>query len=298
MATTNDESIGMLMSMGFSRDQSSQALIECGGHVENAINLLLSGEVGGGNANTSNTSNDIQQQHNNNDDSSSVQAVHSDISQYSDSLGRSACTMIALSMAHRFLLSNSNKNNPQSVISSIFLSDSIQEGIQLYNSIKNNSNGEEHTSVEELISACLAQDESSEAKSIIKSLQLFDSSPRQGILSNQSDNPLGLKEVLSQCQTDAIDDSYIAVVITKSPETILVLLPPASSSTICYILLDSHPRPPIMTGSYALLHPTLSSLVESIKQIFPVTDLGDGVSEMMTMMYNSFDVYPFQLRHG
>jgi len=287
MATTDDESIGMLMSMGFSRDQSSQALIECGGHVENAINLLLSG-IG--------SNNDTAQQHHNNNDSSSVQVVHSDISQYSDSLGRSACTMIALSMAHRFLLSNSNNNNPQSVISSTFLSVSIQEGIQLYNSIRNNANGVEHTSVEELISACLAQDESA-AKSIISSLKLFNSSPRQGILSNQSENPLGLDIILSQCQADAIDDTYIAVVITKSPETILVLLPPASSSS-CYILLDSHPRPPIMTGSYALLHPTLSSLVESIKQIFPVTDLGDGVSEMMSMMYNSFDVYPFQLRHG
>jgi len=287
MATTDDESIGMLMSMGFSRDQSSQALIECGGHVENAINLLLSG-IG--------SNNDTAQQHHNNNDSSSVQVVHSDISQYSDSLGRSACTMIALSMAHRFLLSNSNNNNPQSVISSTFLSVSIQEGIQLYNSIRNNANGVEHTSVEELISACLAQDESA-AKSIISSLKLFNSSPRQGILSNQSENPLGLDIILSQCQADAIDDTYIAVVITKSPETILVLLPPASSSSY-YILLDSHPRPPIMTGSYALLHPTLSSLVESIKQIFPVTDLGDGVSEMMSMMYNSFDVYPFQLRHG
>jgi len=288
MATTDDESIGMLMSMGFSRDQSSQALIECGGHVENAINLLLSG-IG--------SNNDTAQQHHNNNDSSSVQVVHSDISQYSDSLGRSACTMIALSMAHRFLLSNSNNNNPQSVISSTFLSVSIQEGIQLYNSIRNNANGVEHTSVEELISACLAQDTSSAAKSIIKSLQLFDSSPRQGILSNQSDNPLGLGAVLSRCQTDAIDDSYIAVVITKSPETILVLLPPVSSST-SYILLDSHPRPPqLAPGSYALLHPTLSSLIDSIKQIFPVADLGDGVSEMMTMMYNSFDAYPFQLRH-
>jgi hypothetical protein len=294
MATTNDESIVTLMSMGFSRDQSSQALIECGGNVENAINLLLSG------GNTSNTNNDTAQHHNTND-SSSVQAVHSDISQYSDSLGRSACTMIALSMAYKYL-SNTNNNNPQSIISSTFLSDSIQEGIQLYNSIRNNENGVEHTSVEELISACLAAGESY-AKSIIKSLKLLDSSPRQGILSNQSDNQLGLEAVLSQCQTDAIDShSYIAVVITKSPETILVLLPPASAS-FSYILLDSHPRSQQLAGgggggSYALLHPSLSSLVESIKQIFPVTDLGDGVSEMMSMMYNSFDVYPFQLRRG
>ena len=124
--------------------------------------------------------------------------------------------------------------------------------------------------------------------------------------SNISDNPMGLEAVLSQCQADAIDSqAYIAVVITKPPETVLVLLPPltssASGSNSSYILLDSHPRPQQLiphcpSGSYALFHPTLSSLVSSIKQIFPVTELGNDIPEMMAMMYNSFDAYPFQCR--
>ena len=102
-------------------------------------------------------------------------------------------------------------------------------------------------------------------------------------------------------------ESYIAVVITKTPETVLVILPTqssgASNTNANFILIDSHPRPQQLaphypTGSYALIRPTLSSLVASLKEIFPITDLGDGVPELMQMMYNSFDIYPFQLYRG
>jgi hypothetical protein len=33
-------------------------------------------------------------------------------------------------------------------------------------------------------------------------------------------------------------------------------------------------------------------LVQSLEAIYPVTELGSDVPEMMQMMYNSFDVYP------
>jgi hypothetical protein len=116
---------------------------------------------------------------------------------------------------------------------------------------------------------------------------------------------MGLESTLSQCQLDAMDkQSYIAVVITKPPETVLVLIPPASShssssSSHPYVLLDSHPRPQQLsphypTGSYALHHSSLRDLVTSLQQIFPVVELGSDVPEMMAMMYNSFDAYPFQ----
>eukprot|EP00571_Detonula_confervacea_P002001 CAMPEP_0172322940 /NCGR_PEP_ID=MMETSP1058-20130122/47369_1 /TAXON_ID=83371 /ORGANISM="Detonula confervacea, Strain CCMP 353" /LENGTH=314 /DNA_ID=CAMNT_0013038813 /DNA_START=69 /DNA_END=1013 /DNA_ORIENTATION=+ len=296
MAANNDENVAMLMSMGFDRDQAAQALSDCGS-LERAIDSLLSGSVVGGGVNSNQYDDVTNAAAQSNGDE---RAVHSEMSQYSDSLGRSACTSIALTMACNLL--NMATINPEGVIDSSFLSNSILEGIKMYNDLSSsNSNGVEHSSIEELLSACHSADSNnSTAKQIISSLKQFNFSPRQGILSNSSDNPMGLEAVLSQCQADATDsESYIAVVITKPPETVLVLLPPRGHSSSTYILLDSHPRPQQLSphhpsGSYALFHSTLSSLVASIKQIFPVTELGSDVPEMMAMMYNSFDVYPFQ----
>ena len=304
MAAATDDNVAILMSMGFDRTQSIHALTECQ-NLEMAINSLLSGNEGASSSSPPN------QTSNNNDDD--VRAVHSDVSQYSEGLGRSACTAIALTMASKFLkMMAINNKTPASIINSSFLSGSIQEGIQIYSTLSSsntNATGVEHSSVEELIQACSRESDGSVAKEvIISTIQQFDSSPRQGILSNISDNPMGLEAVLSQCQADAIDSqSYTAVVITKPPETVLVLLPPSTScasgsnSNSSYILLDSHPRPQQLIphcplGSYALFHPTLSSLVSSIKQIFPVTELGNDIQEMMTIMYNSFDAYPFRCR--
>ena len=115
------------------------------------------------------------------------------------------------------------------------------------------------------------------------------------------------RKILTQCQLDAPDKwSYIACVVTKPPETVLVLLRPpngnASPSSTSYVLLDSHPRPNCMphrpNGSYALFHTSLDGLVGSLKKIFPVTNLGSDVPEMMAVMYNSFDVYPFQYQQS
>lgn len=291
----NDGNMAMLMSMGFDRDQSVQALNDSGESVERAIDSLLSGGGSGGGA-TSQQDVASSSAQNNND----IRAVHSDISQYSDSLGKSACTSIALTMACNLF----QMTNLEGVINSEFLSNSVQEGIRLYSAFRGSSaNGMEHSSVEELLTAFSASADNNSnptARKISASLKQFNFSPRQGILSNSTDNPMCLETVLSQCQSDAMDpQSYIAIVITKPPETILVLLPPRSQSQAMYILLDSHPRPQQLlphcpTGSYALFHPTLSSLVSSIKQIFPVTELGNDVPEMMAMMYNSFDAYPFQ----
>jgi len=247
-----------------------------GGNVERAIDSLLSGDCGGCGVVGSG--------------SASTNCVHSDISQYSDaSLGRSACT----------------------AINSDFLQNSIREGIQLYSVLSDSRKiqGVEHSSVEEFLHACKHDSSSGNesdaddrnnnnnaSKNIISTLQQIGE-PNLGILSNSTDHPLGLEAILYHCQHQ---QSYIAAVITKPPETVLVLLPPHSSSSASYILLDSHPRPHQLSphypaGSYALIHPTLAGLVASLKEIFPVMDLGDDVPEMMSMMYNSFECTPINL---
>jgi hypothetical protein len=302
MSSYSDSDITMLMSMGFDRNQSIRALNVCG-NVERAIDSLLSGRdcggsgiVGSGNANEG------------------TNCVHSNISQYSDaSLGRSACTAIALTMACNLLKETTAAattiHNPEGLISSMFLESSIWEGISLHSVLRGSrkSDGVEHSSVDELLHACesysMNVDDGDDlnnnynaSKNILSTLQQIGE-PHQGIISNSSDHLLGLEAILNLCQDR---QSYIAVVITKPPETVLVLLPPRVSSSSSYILLDSHPRsqlsPHCPAGSYALIHPTLTGLVASLKQIFPVTDLGDDVPEMMSMMYNSFECIKFKRR--
>eukprot|EP00985_Skeletonema_marinoi_P017286 scaffold9389_cov124-Skeletonema_marinoi.AAC.2 len=279
--------------MGFDSGSSQQALQICEGNVERAVECLLNGNVpvGGTTANSGVTNN-----------SSQLSLVQSDISQYSNPLGRSACTAIALTLAYN-CIGQFNYALPESFIDSTLLSKSVNDGIKLYCKLRDNSSsGVEHSSVEDILVACSGID-----NIIISSLTLFPNSPRQGVLSNCSSNQhMGLEALLTQCQMDS-SESYAAVVITKTPETVLVILPTtenaASNTNAKFILIDSHPRPQQLaphfpTGSYALFHPTLSSLVASLREIFPITELGDGVPELMQMMYNSFDIYPFQLSRG
>ena len=290
--TSTDENISLLLSMGFDSGSSQQALQICEGNVERAVECLLSGNIsaGGTTANSGVTNS-----------SSQLSLVQSDVSQYSNPLGRSACTVIALTLAYN-CIGQFNYASPESFIDSTLLTRSINDGIKLYSELRDNSSsGVEHSSVEDVLVACSGRDDI-----IISSLKLFPNSPRQGVLSNSSSNQhMGLEALLTQCQMDS-SESYAAVVITKTPETVLVILPTqsaASNSNAKFILIDSHTRPQQLaphfpTGSYALFHTSLSSLVKSLREIFPVTELGDGVPELMQMMYNSFDIYPFQLSRG
>mmetsp|Transcript_47159 Transcript_47159/g.69866 ORF Transcript_47159/g.69866 Transcript_47159/m.69866 type:complete len:138 (-) Transcript_47159:274-687(-) len=124
-----------------------------------------------------------------------------------------------------------------------------------------------------------------------------------------NEEPLGLRTLLNVCRSDsnAKADKWMAAVITKTPETILLLLPPAcdegrsekEQSIGKYIIVDSHPRPHLPTvagaeGSFAIIHDSMDGLVDSLKSIFPATDLGPDVGDVMAMMYNTFDLYAFQ----
>ncbi|KAL7472217.1 hypothetical protein ACHAXS_012550 [Conticribra weissflogii] len=280
--------------MGFDLDQSQTALERHGGNVERAIDFLLSGNL-------------------------------TDVFQYSDPSGRSACTSIALTMAQHALKSLREASPPAAVgnvINSNFLETSITEGIRNYSILKTGEDSVEHSSVEEILARANNASDKNENNFRFSSLKLLENSPRQGILDSHPPsteslniNPMGIYSLLHYCQNDASRSgsgcgNFVAVVITKPPEMVLVLLPVFAtnlSGSGCnidsqsYILLDSHPRPNQhyphnpQHGSYALLHSDLSGLVRSLQEIFPVTELGPDVPEMMGVMYNSFDVYPFVL---
>jgi hypothetical protein len=119
---------------------------------------------------------------------------------------------------------------------------------------------------------------------------------RQGILSANPHHPLGLESLL-QILREEERSEWMCVLMTKPPETVLLCFPPDTVSPSSYWLIDSHPRPQLgVSSAYAKLHPTLDSLVMSLQAIFPCTDLGPDIPEMMAMMYNSFDLYPLILK--
>ena len=293
MSPDVESKLAMLMSMGFDRDQSIDALDSCGGNIENAIDRLLSGGTVGG---VGGIAGIARQGGGNNNANDIIDCIHCEMSQYSDaSHGRSACTAIALVLASKLLYSiAATSNTPEDIIDSDFLCNGIKDGIRLYSAIiidGRKSDGVEHTTVEEILQACENDGSSSSSSSsedyvsIVSTLKQTDE-PRQGILSNSSVHPFGLESILHSCQDK---ETYIAVVITKPPETVLVLLPPHCATSPTYILLDSHPRPQQLlphapSGSYALVHSTLAGIVGSLKQIFPLSELGDDVPEMVTVM--------------
>lgn len=193
----------------------------------------------------------------------STDFVVSDISQYSFENGRSACTCIALTGAMLYL--SSQDISPQ------FLQDMVTQGVELYKRIAQSESGVEHMSAEEVLGQRKLP------------LQLIGDL-RQGILSHDVNHPLGLKALLTAVK----DDGAKVVLITKTPETVVVCLDQ-------FAVLDSHPRPPITTNAYAKMHSNLDDMILSLHRIFPPTELDPDIPEMMAMMYNSFDLYPLAI---
>jgi hypothetical protein len=281
--TIQEDAVAMLTAMGFEASQATEALMICGGNIEQAANYLLTGGV-------------VSQGNNNargaESDHSSLQTqprmVHSSMSQYTVNQGKSACTCISLATAEKFL-ENSNTADPVQAVCSELLQDIITSGVAAYQRLQSSSRGSsvEHISAEEVLAA-----------GAFPSLSL-QGGIRQGILSHDdANNPQGLLQQLTDCRSAT---GWTCVLITKTPETVLVCLPPYSSNnagTEDFLLLDSHPRPQQFgaQGSYARIHDSMQGLAQSLSSIFPVTDLGPDIPEMMAIMYNSFDLYPLQLQ--
>jgi UBA/TS-N domain len=125
----------------------------------------------------------------------------------------------------------------------------------------------------------------------------------------------------------------MCIILTKPPESILLVFPPQSPHSLAnrattttatiilpiteadekkektnythnrllemqhkFLIIDSHPRPNLFQTEqvYCRVHDTIEDLYEqSLQHLFPMMDLGPDVPELMTMMYNSFELYPF-----
>lgn len=258
-----ENNISQLAAMGFDPQQARIALEQSGENLEAAANLLLSGQVLGTSSETSPLGD--------------VSMINAPLSQFDLPGGKSACTCIALSIAQSFL------SNPDQSIEASLLQQGIIDGNKKYNAVVETLNTNvEHMSAEEVLQTGTFPLE------IIGGVH-------QGMLSRDQKSPLGLEQQLGACQQA---NEWTVVIITKSPETVAVCLPPKNGGSSSFSLLDSHPRPHLFggEGAYALIHSDFSGLLQSLQRVFPYTELSPDIPELMAAMYNSFDLYPLTIK--
>jgi len=334
MIIIRDEDVNQLVSMGFPNVEVRSALQITSGNLEMAVNHLISGGNGsdgecrierGAAFPTMSPSNIRGGGGGLNDISSSsgVYFVQGTTSQYTYSLdGRSACTCIALTAADMILNSNG-----RIAITTVLLDQAIAEGVARYQSTRKRlfsspSSGSEHLSAEEVLV---------EDNSLFEVRVNVQCGIRQGALSCNINHPLGMKSCLEGLVRDIREqyrqlnrknnyaissnsDQVICVILTKTPETILLCIPTDDNDTTTsndsmtknqqhqkyYWLVDSHPRPQLLPGGvetcYAKSHLTMDSLLQSLRDLFPFTYLGSDVPHMMSDMYNMYDLYPLERR--
>jgi UBA/TS-N domain len=297
MGSVNEYDIEQLTAIGFPESEARVALQISSGNLELAVNQLLSG-VGTATSTFPSPPPEVLAPTSACLDTN-VLLVQGTTSQYTFAeIGRSACTCIALTAAGMFLSSATN-------ITQDFLDHMISLGIENYQALamtttqaSNNPTSAvlEHMSAEEV----LQQDGSGGRFGV----QCTAGGVRQGILGYDRDHPLGLKSILEGiCMEIRSHNQWTCIVMTKTPETVLICFPPQSKSressfpdtASSFWLIDSHPRPQCGTSNaYAMSHSTLESLLQSLFTIFPTTDLGPDVPEIMAQMYNTFDLYPLE----
>jgi len=241
--------------------------------------------------------------------------IYSDISQMSpefNEYGKSACTAIATLMSIRLL--NMLDNKKYNEINNKFISDNLREIMRKYI-----SNFEENLNTEKKRKATVEEIEfeKTQAKTVEKvkkenpELQKFNNGFQSGSLFNTDDlndifnnvfsgssRYVDLEDELSSTSFSSIQNSdvfeqqqfeninpkkYVALIITKVPETIAVLLPPPNSNGP-FLLFDSHSRvliPPIYTGAYIHFFKLQSELIKFIiERVYFThpTDLFDAIA--------------------
>ena len=284
---SDNEALSMLTAMGFGAEQAAAALRECGGNLEHAANLLLSG--GGSNSAGSSSPSTLSSAAATSNATSRTM-IHCPLNQYSIDNGKSACTCIALTAAARFLELQS-KGKLNEILSPDFLQDAILQGVQAYNTIKSSalaSSNVEHLSAEDVLRT-----------GMFGTLELDSAGVMQGMLSPHG--PLGLRALIPPSQ---LATEWTCALITKPPETVVCCLPPRTTTdnesvpAAPFLLIDSHPRQHQFgaEGSYICQHASMESLIQSLETLFPPTDLGPDIPEMMAAMYNQFDLYRLRLR--
>ena len=199
------------------------------------------------------------------------------ISQYSfGDVDTSACTAIACTALPRLLACLDSKITVNIEI----LSALLLEGIETHRSLST-SLGLDHMGVEDII----------EHMPHLKSNVTRVSDTIQKLLTT----PDSFENLLQEVVHLPIDRSkHIGIIITKPPETILLLIDPNPEGKL--YLFDSHARPQLgCEGAYFVGSSDHREVIRHFYALFPVPSVSNvQTMSLMEQMYYSFDAMAFQ----
>lgn len=209
-------------------------------------------------------------------------------------MGSSSCTPIALQFAAIFLRALARAGQGTVLNTYELMTEATLEGISSYSAIAGDSitaHSSVHLSVEEYLAQAPQLD----------ALLRKTGGPYQGLLTDSG----AFRAMFTQALGESVSSSsstasYVAVVVTKPPETVVVFLPMNTgisngANSRPFYLFDSHSRPQLgIDGSYVVKCHSDASLLSRLKALFPALD-GEGEDSYMLWMYNSFEGVAFSL---
>jgi len=256
-----DENVSNLVAMGFEEDRARAVLQLSNNNLEMALNHLLGlGLLAATESSRSATVNSARAEARSQPNEGGIKQIHCAFSQFDVpttnsgvAVGRSACSCIALYGAFSFFADAANATcNLEKYITPVFIQNCILTGIDIYSECRSRTRELQlqSTSHEDGILEHFSPERVMELASLFSTSLEQIGDIRQGVLDveqiDSRSNPLGFHAQLEACRSDsqAKANKWMAVVITKTPETVLVLLPPTASSSFDpkYVLIDSHPR--------------------------------------------------------
>ena len=193
------------------------------------------------------------------------------VSQFSFEGGSSSCTVIACEAGLALL--GGAASTPESMATW------VESGVRSHGSL-GVAGGIEHTTAGEVLPRIPS----------LAALRVLGV-PLQGMLTN----PQWFESMIEQVHATANPSKMVGLVLTKPPESILVVLPSRTPPEAGYIIFDSHARAHLgRDGAYALRCSTAGAAAAALREIFPVVDLG-GDEDFQSSIYSMIEGTSFQL---
>ena len=216
-----------------------------------------------------------------------------EISQYTfGPEGTSACTAISC-VASATLLKRlwDGEENPADPV---VMTECIFRGVDQFRELVR-SGQSEHIAADEFFYLCNA---------FQSQVDMVLETPLQAMVS-----PGALEDMIQQAREAARPGEPFALVITKPPETVTIIVPPAivppstetetdaPAPSPLYIFFDSHSRPQLglANGGHVLTADSLAPIIQHFHRIFPPNQLG-GVFTALEAAYNTFEGTLFQAK--